>query len=432
MGLGYAGAQDVAPTPVPVRIQTPDLAFVDALQTQLSRYQRAGGDDALLLSLVAAEPASDSLMSDIRSNGRRFAGAFVPHWLIPDLVRDAFIESAVPPPSPLPHAIAQLRSFGGEWVSTDLDHDCDLLYVRRDLLANAAVDPPETWTQLLDSATSSRLTLAIPQNHAQQSADHFCAMAASFVGADEFWFDPEGMAPAIASAAHQQALETWKSLARLTPDSIRSGSTGDLWDSFLNGSSAMLVASADFFPFAIQQAMEPNLIGIVPLPGVLNIDKTVQRAGNVAGPNWGGVAISGSPGVDAASGYLEYVATADAQFELVTDPTAGITPAVADLEATRNEFSAKDWPVEPTMTWLSAISQTYSNPVQLPALRVAETRRYLLALENRIVPYLASDAGSASETLEAAANDWEEITEAIGVSTQRDLHQRSLMPPPTQ
>ena len=130
MSPASAFAQDAVPTPVPIRIQTPDLAFVNALQRQLSAYRATAEANGLLLSIVSAEPASDSLLNDLRLNGRRFSGAFVPYWLIPDLIRDGFIAPANSPPASLPPAVAQLRSFGGEWVATDFDHDCDLLFLR--------------------------------------------------------------------------------------------------------------------------------------------------------------------------------------------------------------------------------------------------------------------------------------------------------------
>jgi hypothetical protein len=92
-------------------------------------------------------------------------------------------------------------------------------------------------------------------------------------------------------------------------------------------------------------------------------------------------------------------------------------------------LSDAGWPESPTSAWLTALYETVTNPVQLPALRIAETRRYLQALEDRIVPFLASDDDAAA-TLAVAAADWTAINEAIGIETQRDLYGRSLMPAP--
>ncbi|HET9658974.1 MAG TPA: hypothetical protein VFP05_01485, partial [Thermomicrobiales bacterium] len=208
----HAQSADPSPTPIPIRIQTPDLAFADALKGSLVRWSDANAIDDLRLSIVPAEPASDSLLNDARKGIERFSGAFVPNWTIPDLVRDHFILPAPPTLAPLPLAIAQLRSFGGGWFATDLDHDCDLLYFRQDQLDSAAFEPAETWNRLLEQAEEfgdlGMGGVGIPTTHAQQVVDHFTAMAASVVlGSDPpspFWFEPDSMAPAIASADHQR------------------------------------------------------------------------------------------------------------------------------------------------------------------------------------------------------------------------------------
>lgn len=421
-----AHAQE-AQTPEPIRIQTPDLAFTNALQRQLADFQNTTGNNDLLLSIVPAEPASDSLMSDLRLNGRRFAGAFVPQWLIPDLVRDGLITPAGQPPAPLPPVVAQLRSFGGEWVSTDLDHDCDLLYVRLDLLDDARASIPESWDELHDMLVSTDLRIALPQNHAEQVVDHWAAMSASFTSEEPFWFMSETMEPTIASVAHQQSLDVWKSLGAFA---IESSSTGDLWSAFAAGEVVTLIGSADAFPFFLESTVDPAMIGVAQLPGMRMEDGRIHRAGNTAGANWGGVTIAGLPGTDSVKNFLGHLASPVAQAALWTDRTTGVNPAVLHVGESLVLATAATWPQSPTERWLTAIEQTLNNPLQLPPLRIAETQRYLQALELRIVAYLTGTVGSSREALELAAADWRDITHAIDIDVQRDLFQRSLMPPP--
>ena len=133
-----------------------------------------------------------------------------------------------------------------------------------------------------------------------------------------------------------------------------------------------------------------------------------------------------------ASGSLEYLAEPAAQRSLVTDPTTGATLAAAGSVTTQEALEVSGWPESLTRLWLQAIDATFSNPVQLQPLRIAETRRYLLALEQRIVAYLDGEVSSAADVLEAAAEDWRAINDAIGVETQRDLFHRSRMAPPAQ
>jgi ABC-type glycerol-3-phosphate transport system substrate-binding protein len=423
-----ARAQDAAPTPIPIRVQTPDLAFVDALETQLSVFQASHGNHGLLLSIVPAEPASDSLLNDLRLNGRRFSGAFVPCWSIPDLVRDDFIAPASPPPAPLPPAIAQLRSYGGEWVATDFDHDCDLLYIRLDMLERAASSIPDTWDDLLGVLDSTELRIALPRTDAAQVVDHVIAMAASYVGEQPFWFHPDSMQPALTSDAHRRALSGWKALAQYAVDAV---STGDLWQSFVDGRAAFLVGSADAFQYFLDAALDPAVIGVSRLPGVRLNDGQVRNVGNTTGANWGGVAIAGLAGAELATEFLGSLAAPDAQNALWTDRQSGVIPAVVDAAASLETAVVSGWPNEPTASWLTALWETQNDPLQLEPLRIAETVRYLQALELRIVAFLEGDVATAAEALELAEGDWNAINEAIDIEIQRDLFVRSMMPPPT-
>jgi ABC-type glycerol-3-phosphate transport system substrate-binding protein len=445
-GPGSVRAQPAAPspTPTPIRIQTPDLAFADALNQARASWSVANDAADLILSIVPAEPASDSLLNDARSGARRFSGSFVPGWLISGLVRDEYIVPAAAPPKTLPASVAQLRCFGGEWYATDLDHDCDLLFFRRDVLDQYGLDPADTWETLLDQGTE--LTergiggIGLPATHAQQVVDHFASMAASYVLAPDpaasFWFDPTEMTPSIASIDHQRSLELWRRLGGTMPENLRSGSNGDLWRALADGSVVYLVASAGFLPFALDQDMDLTRLGVSPLPGVIGTDGSVQRVGNATGAGWGGVTMSstGDRARTEVSGFLASLANSDAQEHFWKDRATGVVPAPASASEVTSMTAAlagAGWPEQLSSIWLGALHQTFTNPLQLPALRIAETRRYLQALEDRIVSFLASDETSAADTLIAAASDWAGINEAIGIDTQRDLLTRSMMPPPS-
>jgi ABC-type glycerol-3-phosphate transport system substrate-binding protein len=340
-------------------------------------------------------------------------------------------------------AIAQLRSFGGEWFATDLDHDCDLLYFRQDLLEQNGLEPAETWPSLLDQVQEltarGQPGIGLPVTHSQQVIDHFVAMAAAFaLGSNptaSFWFDLDTMVPAIASDDHRQALDLWRALGQTMSPELHAGSTGDLWQALIDGRVSYLVASADVLPFALERGLDPGALGIAALPGVTGASGSMQRVGNVGGPSWGGVTMSstGDRARTEATAFLTSLAAPDIQRVFWSDRSTGITPAPAsksDIATMGVTLTDAGWPEQPAADWLTALHATFSNPRQLPALRIAETRRYLQAMEDRIVPFLASDDDSAAETLAAVAADWTAINEAIGTDTQHDLYLRSLMPAP--
>lgn len=447
-----AGAQTAVPTPVPVRIQTPDLAFVDKLQVTLGDSAQASGDSGLTLSIVPAEPASDQLLNDARSGARRFSGALVPNWSIADLVRDDFVLPVPPPSTPLAPAIAGIRSFGGEWITTDFDCDCDLLFLRTDLLAEATatrdyraatgidLEPAGSWDELRRQAAffADRIGggVALPQNHAQQVVDHFVAMAACHVlsgpANERFWFDPDTMEPSLDAHGFVQALDSWRQMALSTPDGARARGTGDLWQALLDGSVAYLVASSDFLPFALERGVDAGIIGVSELPGRTTDAGTVLRAGNVVGASWGGVVMAASSAATVAEEFFAYLADPTVMQGFWTDPGTGVVPGVTQAGAAQvvGSLESAGWPSSITNSWVDAIGATLSNAIQLPALRIAEAQRYLQALESRLVPLFASPDGDAKMVLSAAADDWRRINEAVGIETQRDLYVRSLMPAP--
>lgn len=438
--IGLVIGNDGTRAAAPIRIQIPDLAFARALENLLTVWTSTNSTAQLTLALVPPEPASASLLNDARMQLNQFAGALVPVWTIPDLVRDDFIVPVSPPPIALPRSVAHLRSFGGEWVTSDFDHSCDLLYWRTDLLARSGFAPAESWDALVEQAVFLMKDIgggiALPQTHAQQVVDHFVSMAASFVvpdvGEEPFWFDPETMTPAIVSERHQQALEQWRALARTTPTELRAGSTGDLWEAFLAGRTGYLIASTDFLSYAIERGVDTTMIGIGELPGVIGNDSTIRRVGNTTGAAWGGVIMraAGDVANQAVRAFFEWLAAPETQAALWSDPSTGITPASGD-QTNLDRLREADWAARTAADWLAAIDNTVSNAVQLPPLRIAETRRYLQALENHIVPFLVSSGDDpATEALTEAANDWDAIDIAIGIATQQELYARSLMPVP--
>lgn len=413
---------------MPVRIQTPDLAFVDALQQQLTTFQSTGKGEDLLLSIVPAEPAVDGLLTDIRTNAGRFSGAFVPYWAIPDLVRENALERANPPPSELPAPMSRLRSFGGEWVATDLDHNCDLLFFRRDLLAQSDASVPDHWAEFIVMLDATDLAIALPRTHAAQVVDHVVAMAASYVGDAPMWFDPATFDPVIASEPHQRALQDWQALS---VHAVDAQSTGDLWQAFAEGSAAFLIASSDAYAYFHSIGLDLGNVGVAALPGYRDTSGTVRRAGNTIGANWGGVTLSGRANIDAVRGFLDSLAMPVAQQTLWTDASTGISPVAEDPAAGAAVARDAGWPEEPTAAWLDAIAQTWSEPLQLLPLRIAETRRYLQALERQIVSLLNGESPSAADALTDAAEEWRSINQAIDVTVQRDLYDRSIAPPPS-
>lgn len=419
----------------PIRLRIPEVAFVDHLDMRIRDWNSDPTHHPIQPVVVDAEPAVDWLLDDLRAGRNQAAGAIVPYWSVPDLVRDAFIGPVAAPSSSLPLSIRRLLSFGGSWVSTAFDHDCTLIYVDSGVISSTG-RTIETWDDLLVVAQGR--TVALPRTAAQQVSAHVVALAAA-AGVDpaapeRFWFDPETMEPQLDRTSFGVALSFWKQLGSQAWEDADWSTTGDLWRAFVAGEADILIASADFLPFALEAGVDSDRIEILALPAAEGPDGVVRRVGSVTGPNWSGVVIRDAPNATELEEFLRLLSTPDTLDPFALDPASGIVPAPDvngyDLDQV-DAFVAGGWPEKATAQWLAAVGRTLSNAIQLPPLRIAETPRYTRALDRHVTAFFDGAPDSADEATNAATREWTEITQAIGIETQRSLLQRSLELPPS-
>jgi len=412
---------------------------------------RAGKYDALLASaswlgeLVAGDYilAYDKFYKDPR----------FPKWDINDVL-----------PGP-----RKLLSYGGKKYMIANDHDGQVMYYRRDLLADPvhreafqrkygyALEVPKTWSQFRDVAEyfngrdlngdgipDHGVALALKAGH--QGMFHFLSLSAPFViGPDNphlYWFDPVTMKPLIESPGHVRALETLVDLVQFGPREMLGWEHGKNWDYFLAGRAALTFTWGDLGALAQQEGSRvKGKVGAAPMPGVMQYysiksgrwvqGSTVNRVGNTTGGSWAGVISKQSKSPEATYYLFALLATKEKSMVYAVRGWDGIDPGRTshflppDGTANINDYLKADWNEADVRDFLHAYYESFSNPLQQPYLRMPGTYSYLTAF-NLHLAEAASGQSTPKAALKATAVDFEEITLRLGREAQRQTYRASL------
>lgn len=362
-----------------------------------------------------------------------------------------------------------LLSYGGRKFMVALDHDGQVMYYRRDLLADPqhqkefrhkyghALDVPRTWAQFRDVAEyfngrdligdgmpGHGLTIALKAGN--QGMFHFMSLSAPFViGAGNpklYWFDPQSMKPLIESPGHVRALERLVDLVQFGPREMLGWESGKSWDYFLAGHAALTFSWGDLGALAQQKGSKvKGRIGVAHLPGTHEYFNVAQakwirsdapnRVGNTTGGSWGGVISRHSKAPEATYYLLALLAAKEKSKVYAARGWDGIDPGrsfhflAPDGSAKIDDYLKADWNEADVRYYLHAYFDNFSNPLQMPYLRIPGTYSYLQALNLHVAEAVGGQA-SAQAALKATALDFEEITLRLGRDAQRRAYRTSL------
>jgi len=420
-----------------------------------------------------------NFLSDLTNGAGKYDAAYVGAWWLGELVTGDYIlsydkyyndprfpkwnvEDVLPAPR-------SLLSYNGKKYMIANDHDGQVLYYRRDLLANPQhqaafqqhygypLEAPKTWAQFRDIAEyfngkdlnddgipDHGLTMHLKAG--AQGMFHFMSFSAPFViGPDNpklYWFDPQTMKPLIESPGHVRALTALVDLIRFGPKEMLHWDLGKSWDHFLAGRAALTFTWGDLGGLAQQEGSKvKGKVGSVQLPGTQEYYSLVQRkwvntaqpnlVGNTTGGSWAGV-ISKYSKAPEATYYLFALLAAREKSEVYAArgwdgidpgrsfhflPPKGRGKIETYLKAGWNETDVQDY--------LQAYFDNFANKLQLPYLRIPGAYRYWQALDMHLAE-AATGQLSPEAALKATAVDFEEITIRLGRERQRRAYRASL------
>ena len=461
-----------------VTVLLPKSVIAVAVKELKDEYEAATGA-TLQIVQVASLDLFDNFYSDVAHGVGKYDALIASAWWLGELVAGnhiiAYDRYYNDPRFPkwdigevLP-APRSLLSYGGKKYMVANDHDGQVLYYRRDLLADPqhrkafrqkygyALDVPRAWGQFRDIAEyfngrdlngdgviGHGVTIALKAGN--QGMFHFMSLSAPFViGPDNpklYWFDPQSMKPLIESPGHVRALERLIELVRFGPREMLGWQSGQSWDYFLAGHAALTFSWGDLGALAQQQGSKvKGRIGVAHLPGTREYFSVahgkwmkgdpVNRVGNTTGGSWAGVISRYSKVPEATYYLLALMATREKSTVYAARGWDGIDPGrrfhflPPDGNAKIDDYLRAHWNEADVRDYLHAYFDNFSNPQQLPYLRIPGTYSYLQALNLHLAEAVNGQA-TAEGALKAAALDFEEITLRLGRAPQRRAYRTSL------
>lgn len=428
---------------------------------------------------VAGPDLFDNFYSDVANRVGKYDALLSSAWWLGELVAGGYIVSYdkyykdprfpkwdINDLLPAPRA---LLPYGGKKYMVANDHDGQVLYYRRDLLADPqhqraflqkyryALDVPKTWAQFRDIAEyfngrdlngdgvpDHGLTIALKAG--VQGMFHFMALSAPFViGPNNpklYWFDPHSMKPLIESPGHVRALEVLVGLVPFGPREMLGWELGKGWDHFLAGRAALTFTWGDLGALAQQEGSKvKGRVGVAHLPGSTEYYSIAQgkwvktepfhRVGNTVGGSWAGVISRHSKAPQATYYLLALMASKEKSIVYAARGWDGIDPGriyhflPPDGSAEIDDYLKAGWNELDVRDCLHAYFENFSNPLQLPFLRIPGVYSYWQAL-NLHLAEAANGQSSPEAALKATAVNFEEITLRLGRDTQRRAYRESL------
>ncbi len=425
---------------------------------------------------VITVPFSDlypKMMTDMVTGTNSYdAFVFAPQWMV-DFIVPAFLEDltdriaadeALAWADIAPFFRDFSATFQGRIYTIPLDGDFQMVYYRTDLLAQEGLEPPETWDDYINIAQifhgrdlngdgKPDYGSAISKKRNAQAYWAFISIASAFLqthGTSQgAFFDAETMRPLVLNEAFAAALDVYKNTTQFGPPDELNLDVGDTRGLFCSGRAALSIDWGDIGTLAIDPATSvvQDKVGAVILPGSRRVldratDKLVDVNKNTApyavhGVNhapfaafggWSGAinASSDSKVKDAAYAFLSYMSQpAQANID-VTIGITGFNPYRTSqfenlelwIEAGMSEKAARDY--------LGAIKDSLDNPNMVLDLRIPMNQRYQqIVLDTALSQFLAGEL-TKEETMRQIYVGWQEITEELGRSDQREAYQGTL------
>jgi multiple sugar transport system substrate-binding protein len=443
-----------------------------------SEYEAATGAKLNLVQL-SHQDLFPNFISDLTNRTGKYDAVYAGAWWLGELVAGDYIVAydkyLKDPRFPkwnvddiLP-APRSLLSYGGKKYMVANDHDGQVMYYRRDLLADPqhraafaqkygySLGVPKTWAQFRDVAEyfngKDLNTDGVPDHglsmHLKVGAQgmfHFMSFSAPYVIGPEnpgmYWFAPQTMKPLIESPGHVRALSALVDLVKFGPKEMLSWDLGQSWDHFLAGRSALTFTWGDLGALAQDKGSKvKGKIGSAPLPGTSEYYSLVQGkwvktarpnvVGNTTGGSWAGVISKYSKVPEATYYLLALLASKDKSQVYAVRGWDGIDPGrtyhflpphgTGKIETYLNA----GWDETDIRDYLHAYSQNFSNKLQFPYLRIPGAFSYWQALDVHLAEAAAGQL-SPEVALKAAAVDFEEITIRLGREQQKRAYRASL------
>jgi len=358
----------------------------------------------------------------------------------------------------------QTVTWGGRLYALPIDGDVHTVYYRRDALENPKykaqfkakygydLRPPQTWKEYRDIAEffngwdwvgdgKKHYGVLEAFKRGGQAFWFFMSHAAAYVSVPgqkgNLFFDPDTMKPQINNPGFVKALEDWVALVKFGPPGMINFDSGDVRSQFAAGTAALALDWGDtgIVGDTDPKSVVKGKIGTIVLPGSLEVyNYKTGKWTKLTKPNvapylafggWvcGVMATTKHP--DAAYDFCRTIAEPKNSYIAVTTAETGLNPFRASHFADLSGWKKFGF-VEPDLSsYLGAIKASLSHPNAQLDLKLPGQARYLDALETQLARAAAGEI-SPKAALDAAAAEWEKITNELGREKMRRLYREWL------
>jgi multiple sugar transport system substrate-binding protein len=321
-------------------------------------------------------------------------------------------------------------TYGGQRYTIPLDGDVILGYYRKDLFEKPeekeafkakygyGLAPPTNWDQVLDiqafftrdnnSDGAIDMWGYADQPKRGRSFYWFLLRYIANAGENPQYFDPETMEPKINSPEAVAALENYVTAVKDGPTGVLGWEFNELINSFLSGQVAMIFHWPDAGKRTEQLARQ--------VPGAtMGFFLPPERSMAFGGWVMGIPKDSANP--DAAYAAMRELLSPETSLEMVTDPNSG--QDFFRVSHFNSDVVKSSVPAEYLTTFDASIAELF------PELRIPGAFEYYDSLDVQVQKALAGEA-APKEALDAAAAQWNAITERLGRDNQREKYKDAM------
>ncbi|MGQ0551024.1 MAG: ABC transporter substrate-binding protein [Armatimonadota bacterium] len=425
---------------------------------------------------VVTVPFSDlyqKALTDMATRTNSFnAFVFAPQWMV-DYITPGFLEditSRVTGDKALQwNDIAPFfrdfsATFAGRIYTIPLDGDFQMVYYRRDVLAQAGLQPPETWDDYLKIASTFAgkdlngdgtpdFGSCIAKKRNAQSYWMVWSVAAGFLqakGTEEgSFFDVDALKPLTNNEAFAEALRLYVETGKYGPPDELNWDVGDSRAGFVTGRCALTLDWGDIGTLAIdpKTSKVQDKVGAVILPGTRRVldrksgklvdctgttcphaTKGVNHAPFAAFGGWSGAISKAAPArvKEAAYAFLSYMSQPAQANADVTIGITGFNPYRTSqfrnislwVKAGMSEGAAKNY--------LGAIENSLRSPNMVLDIRIPQNQRYQQVILDRAVARLLAKEITIDQAMKEITDGWESTTNELGRDKQKRAYRSTL------
>lgn len=340
------------------------------------------------------------------------------------------------------------------------DGDSINLYYRKDLFENPAYQarfkakykydlaPPANWQQYRDIAEfftgwdwsgDGKPDYGIAGNRVKGDISmlQFFAQAATHAKHPDdpaYYFDPDTLKPRINNPGFVRALEIWVDTLKFGPPGMANFAGHDVRNAFVTGQTAMAIDWADMGVHAVNSpaSVVKEKIGYAQIPGSTSVfdarsgqwDKRPNQVSSISG-NWTFFISKASRNKELAFEFAAHMTSPALTKKLTAMSGTAVNPSRTSHFADPASWNQSGFSTESAQAYLQEITKSLANTNVVYDITIPGAGEYYKAFDEFAYKAVSGEM-KPRQALDAAAAEWERITDRLGRDKQIAYYKASL------